>query len=411
MILEKRLKKLFVTAVISSVIVSFTTSNIDKAYGLFATTSSLDSSQTLTATLTSGGTLETSINDSKTSGGGRLDTYRDGVSLLPAPEFDSEWVYLNKGETITLQHGIGGEVEDYIVDLTNHDVTRVGEEEQQEQRGFNNYSYSEVSKDHTSQGVYWYRLTKDSIKVHRFKNDNNAEGFRLRIWDTRAQILSEPDYETGWLSIEQGKKLRLQHFIGGEDQQYFVDIKQDDTGEQGINNFRQVRKYPGHFPYSQQGVTWVESDSEGITIFRQHEDNYAHKFRIRIWRAGLGNRDPDYDSEDVSIGKGKDIALYHGLGGSIGDYIVNISQGQSGYSQEYYINRNNVNMQLYYENSKSTWLDYLQHRSLNDESHLEFRPQGVYYRMLTESSITLHRFESDDVADTFRVRIWKVGKD
>jgi hypothetical protein len=83
---------------------------------------------------------------------------------FPRPAYDSGWVGITAGQTTSLQHSIGGNIDDYFVDLT----TRLGK--------FRSMAFSDDPK-----GFIWSMSTNTSIEVHRFFNETSDQ-IRVRIW-------------------------------------------------------------------------------------------------------------------------------------------------------------------------------------------------------------------------------------
>jgi hypothetical protein len=88
---------------------------------------------------------------------------------FPRPAFDSGWVSISPGQSIGLTHGIGGDVDDYVVDMTFDDSFW----------GVNAVFFG-GGADHL--GARWQGLTDERITVHRLRDDENAEQVRIRIW-------------------------------------------------------------------------------------------------------------------------------------------------------------------------------------------------------------------------------------
>lgn len=92
----------------------------------------------------------------------------DGAPF-PRPAYDSYWRSIGLGEEKTFNHNIGGDVDNYFVDLITKDFS--GKIIQQRY-------YSEV----VYVGVYWFDLTNTNIKVRRALADYYVDKVRVRIW-------------------------------------------------------------------------------------------------------------------------------------------------------------------------------------------------------------------------------------
>ena len=96
---------------------------------------------------------------------------------FPRPAYNSGWVVIDTNQTITLNHNIGGDVNNYIVDM-------------QFKSGYAGFGIN-ISKhggdvvwgtDRYEWGAYWKNLTVTTIDIVRFKDDGYAAEMRIRIW-------------------------------------------------------------------------------------------------------------------------------------------------------------------------------------------------------------------------------------
>ena len=89
------------------------------------------------------------------------------------PQYDSGWVSIAQGSNITLNHNLGGDVNDYIVDFQFYSnsigrhIFHIGSE--------NNF-------DAENSGAHWHNLTSTSISVYRQVDDDYVDAFRVRIF-------------------------------------------------------------------------------------------------------------------------------------------------------------------------------------------------------------------------------------
>ncbi|UCE19786.1 MAG: hypothetical protein JSV84_05450, partial [Gemmatimonadota bacterium] len=101
----------------------------------------------------------------------------DGAPF-PRPAYDSGWVHIPRGESVTFTHNIGGSIDNYVVDVcffdtdtgpysSGYHISGIG--------GMRNF-------DNTISGAAWNRLTNQSIRVYRWDDDVNAVRARVRIW-------------------------------------------------------------------------------------------------------------------------------------------------------------------------------------------------------------------------------------
>jgi hypothetical protein len=107
---------------------------------------------------------------------------------FPKPNYNSGWLTINQDQTLTITHNIGGNVDNYVVDLQFKDLdhgwgtnsVKMGGDSWVsghggEWDGFYYYVYSHY-------GACWGNLTSTSIKVKRLANDVYADKILVRIW-------------------------------------------------------------------------------------------------------------------------------------------------------------------------------------------------------------------------------------
>lgn len=325
------------------------------------------------------------------------DTYAEEVRVRIwtdsiAPDYDSGWVSLTAGAAATtLTHGIGGNPDDYIVDMQ---YKSPGSGVNQRYYGGNDFGASPPTGMNANDrvGAYWRSLTASSITVYRRPEDIYAPQVRIRIWSFWTP--PRPDYDSGWVTVAQNGAKTLNHNLGGSVDDYLVDMQYKSSGS-GIN----LRYYGGtdfgatSFGGTREddrvGAYWRTLTSSSITVYRRPEDVYAPQVRVRIWRMPK----PDYDSGWISLTAGAAATtLSHNLGGNANNYLVDMQYKNTG---------NGIN-QRYYGGA-----DF---GSYPPGGHSANDRVGAYWRTLTSSSITVYRRPEDTYAPQVRVRIWRMAK-
>ena len=97
----------------------------------------------------------------------------DGAPF-PRPAYDSSWVAVVLGSEVTLTHNIGGNVDNYVVDLQFKNTVFFF--------GVNTMGYGMLYMEGNWAGATYSELTTTSIKVHRVDADIYAPEVRVRIW-------------------------------------------------------------------------------------------------------------------------------------------------------------------------------------------------------------------------------------
>lgn len=97
------------------------------------------------------------------------------VNRFPTPHYDSGWYTMTAGSAHIFNHNLGGNTDNYIVDMQFKDGFY----------GVHQYFYG-VDYDNSGAvwGAAWHNLTNSSITVWRGSNDTNVDYVRVRIWRT-----------------------------------------------------------------------------------------------------------------------------------------------------------------------------------------------------------------------------------
>ncbi|NOZ49520.1 MAG: hypothetical protein GXP37_05640 [Chloroflexi bacterium] len=325
------------------------------------------------------------------------DLYADAVRIRiwgdAHPDYDSGWLSLTPGAAATtLNHNLGGNADDYVVDMQYRNVSSGVNQRFYGGADFGATSFSGARNDDRV-GLYWRSLTNASITLFRRAEDNYAANVRIRIWQRPS-----PTYDSGWVNINPDTAVTLLHRIGGNADDYVVDM-QYRSGSSGVNQ----RYYGGtdfgsHPPSGMNendrvGAYWRSLNKNSITVYRRPEDIYAPEVRIRIWHFWQPTA-PNYDSGWVALGAGGPVrTLTHNLGGDSDHYLVDTQYlGSSG---------NGVNLRYY------GGADFGTHPA---PGHAADDRVAAYWRSLTNTSITLFRRAEDNYAARIRIRIWKMPK-
>jgi hypothetical protein len=111
--------------------------------------------------------------DLKVTGAYKGDIGPNNGAPFPRPAYDSGWVTISDVEKLT--HNIGGNVDEYVVDMQFKDTNPYG-------NGIHNYGSGGIEFDGYYLGAYWRNLTTTSISVLRWGDDLFADQVRIRIW-------------------------------------------------------------------------------------------------------------------------------------------------------------------------------------------------------------------------------------
>ena len=98
---------------------------------------------------------------------------------FPRPAYNSGWISIDQGSTVTLTHGVAGDINNYVVDLT----FKTGGDTNINERNYGGVIYtSPESGTVYHYGAYWHSLNASTIKVTRLQEDAFCPQFRIRIW-------------------------------------------------------------------------------------------------------------------------------------------------------------------------------------------------------------------------------------
>jgi len=110
------------------------------------------------------------------------------TGAFPRPAYNSGWIAINPNTHLVIVHNVGGNVDDYVVDLQFKDVdgvwgiNNVGMGSDKWFAGWSGDWFGFVTYDYHNSGACWTNLTSTSIKVVRQAHDAEADQIRVRIW-------------------------------------------------------------------------------------------------------------------------------------------------------------------------------------------------------------------------------------
>lgn len=300
-----------------------------------------------------------------------VDQVRIRIWRMGHPDYDTGWqVKMDMEDTFKdFEHNLGGPWNDYVVDMQfKDDTTGV----HQLYYGFDAYS---------EEGGYWAGLDATQITFHVGFGDYKLDQYRIRIWKCSA-----PKYDSGWTSVSGGSYEYLTHNLGGNLDDYVVDMEFKDSGWGGINN-----RFYGTCLYTHplsgymifEGAYWSHLDTSQIRLWRYTDDSLADQIRIRMWIPPT----PDFESGWTTITPGFVATVPHNLGGNPDDYVVYLEFKRS---DAFAIHHMVYGGDWRWDSIESSCKEY-----------------GVFWEELDGTTIKIHRNIHDTSVNEFRVRIWK----
>ena len=288
----------------------------------------------------------------------------DAAALQDTSSWNSGWVDVAPGSVITLNHNLGGNVDDYAVELWFRDTDTGG-------LGINTQGMGGLEAGGNFFGAHWQNLTDTTVQVVRRSDDTFADQVRVRVW-----IPNPPAWDSGWVNIAPNTLETLAHNLGGSVDDYTVGLWFRDTtpGGIGIN----TRCYGGLEAASQlRGTAWQNLTNTTIDVWRYPNDSWADQVRVRIFAPDP----PDYDSGWMDVTAGALETLTHSLGGDPNHYVV-----------------------------RGWQRDTDDGIGINHRFAGGFEAGGSFFganwSRLTDTTINVLRRPNDWVADQVRIRIW-----
>ena len=294
------------------------------------------------------------------------DAYTEGATTLQSnSHWFSGWVDIATDTATTLTHNLGGNPDDYAVEVWFKDTATGGV-------GINTVGLGGMEASGNFVGAHWQNLTDTTIEVFRYRDDLFADQVWVHVW-----IAEPPVWDSGWVSIATDEARSLIHNLGGNVDDYVVGLWFKDTtpGGIGVN----TRCYGGLEADGQRhGAAWQKLTGTSIDVWRYSNDPWADQVRVRIFVPDP----PDWDSGWVDVTPGIVKALTHNLRGNLNLYVVR-------------------------EWQKDTTTDGI---GINHQFLGGFEAGGSFFgtnwQNLTDTTINLFRLPNDWAADQVRMRIW-----
>jgi hypothetical protein len=105
--------------------------------------------------------------------GGDVSFGGPGLAAFPRPAYDSGWVSVGLGSDVVRTHNLGGNADNYVVDLTCRNTGGAG---------VSNWGVGGDATDSEQFGAWWSDLSTTSITLNRNADDADCPEVRVRIW-------------------------------------------------------------------------------------------------------------------------------------------------------------------------------------------------------------------------------------
>jgi hypothetical protein len=283
-----------------------------------------------------------------------------------ASGWSSGWITITPGTVETLTHDLGGDTDEYAVELWSMDTDEGG-------YGINARAYGGLEAGGSYYGAAWQHLTSNTIQVVRFADDTFADRVRVRVWVPDPL----PEYCSDWTSIALSQTLVFTHSLGGDVDDYVVGMAFSNT-LRGISNFAYGGLEINSGDY--RGAYWHDLTTSTVRVFRFPGGLPAAQLRICVTRPDP----PDYDSGWVTVTQDTTRTFAHNL-------------------------RLNPNLYLVRLHAKSDDSSFGINNVYAGGMDADGSPRGTNWQNSTANSIDVFRRSQDEHADQVRLRIWVRG--
>ncbi len=227
-----------------------------------------------------------------------MTTFLNVPTFTEKSTYDSGWLAIAPGEEKQVAHTMGGNIDDYVVYLVGMDS----------QGQMEHFCYGGCDIGNDRHGFYWYDLTQNTINIKRRNEDSMTEKIRIQIWRD-----PDPDFDSGWQFLLPGDTGPLAHNLGGNVDDYIVDLEFADWpghpphqmlyGGISFGN----KTYNGNVDGQQWGAFWHSLTNNTVNITRLPDDQKALMFRGRIWNRPNSKSDSGW--VDIAADERKQLTL------------------------------------------------------------------------------------------------------
>ncbi len=233
----------------------------------------------------------------------------DATSTSSAYWWSSGWITVARGSAVTLTHNLGGDPDDYLIQMWFLDTDNG--------HGINIRAYGGLEKNGQWYGAAWQNLTANTIQIVRYANDTLADRIMVQVWTP----LTPFDYCSDWTTVPTLTTVFTHNLGGSTADDYIVHL----TFRNSANGINQ-RAYGGieygsgtHFV----GGYWSHLTTSTVEVYRYINDPFAYQMRVCVTTPPAR---PDYDSGWVTMTSDSLITLTHDLQVPIGRYKVRLDQ-------------------------------------------------------------------------------------
>ncbi len=299
-------------------------------------------------------------------------------AVWPKSSWYSGWVSVTQGTCQVLAHNLGGDAEDYGVEMWFLDTDDTFDL----QRGINRENWGGLEVGGFWRGAHWENLESDTIEVCREAQDWTSDRVSVRVW----QVPGETGYDSGWRDIDPGpaNALTLDHDLGVPALDLAVSLWFSGT-EKGIHQYAYGGLEDSTDGNKIHGAWWDSLTDTTVRVTRGHQDEYVEQVRVIVAETEA----PDYDSYAAN-GGWTDVSnlvpatFTHGLDWPANLLVVRAECNSPGIGI---------------------------HQQAAGGIHYGFGLgwYGAFVRNLTRNHVLVERDLQDGICSQVRVRVWKRG--
>lgn len=290
-----------------------------------------------------------------------------------AGAWSSGWVSINQGQTLTLNHNLGGNPEHYAVELKLLDTAPGG-------LGINRRAYGGLEVSGQQSGAHWQNLTSTSIQVYRQPDDLAAD--RVHLWVAPAP--TPPAFDSGWVAINPDQTISIAHNVGSPAEDLTVSLWFKGAAR-GIHHFA----YGGmamDVPETILGAHWQNLTSSTVEVHRQPDDTDVEQVRVIV----VLPSPPAYDSlqefgDWQGVAAGASLQFVHNL--SWPPHMLLLRA-------ECYDPTEVLGIHQLFAGGNHHWLTGF---------------EGANLQNSTKDAVSLYRHADDEFCPQVRLRIWRRG--
>jgi hypothetical protein len=199
------------------------------------------------------------------------------IWLAPTADFDSGWQAVSAGASQSFNPGLSNE-DDCVVYLEFKNASG-----SVHHTGYGGNKYWNASDVLYLYGAYWDNLSPTSLRFTRQQNDTAVSQFRIRVWRNDPNPVPRFSWKNDWSSYEVVIPTVVTHGLGGNVDDYVLDMRFRTTGLIAKNHLFFGSIYG---KYDKSGAFYQNLNSSSLEVYRELNDGIAAQIMLRIWNAG-----------------------------------------------------------------------------------------------------------------------------